>query len=140
MRVHTVLLAATMAASVVLLGACGDGDIDSKTKASATPSTSTLPTVDRDGILSGNFVKDFRAKYPVLAKGRADESVANAGVLVCREVVKGDATRAGLLATATEAFTFKKAKPTEAEVLKIMELAVKDGCSDRWPALQTVVL
>lgn len=133
-KLRTALLIATAALCVPLLSAC-ESDSNSEAKPTATPERD----VTQESVLAGPFVKDYRAQFPKLAKGREDADIAENASDACAKVKGDDTDRADLMEDVSKDFTANGLKPNDETVMKIMELAVKDACPERAANLKAVL-
>lgn len=138
MNLRTTMLTAAIALGLPVLSACA-GSSSSDSKPSPSLSTASVVVVNESSVLTGKFVKDFRATFPKIAVGRGDAALAQDAVDACHEVVKGDTRRTDLITLVATAFTVDGEAPNDATVIKILNLMVKDACPDRSRFLASVL-
>jgi hypothetical protein len=124
---RTLMFAVTAVLSVPFLVACDDNGGHEKAKPTVTPERDI-----NEGVVSqSQFVKDFRAQHPNLAKGVDDDLLAEHGAATCDLFEGDDEERSDALKQVSKDFSANGIKPNDDTTILIMKLAVKDVCPER---------
>lgn len=122
---------------IAILGAVGDDDDETPparqptVTPTVTATKTALASIDRTAVERTDYVDDYRKSWPALATGRKDADIADTGVSACAILAEPDVTRSGAIKRIGILISNDDKTATEDNAADVLQLAVRDVCSDR---------